>query len=142
MDIYYWLFYLFFQAVTLRELTFNRAYPNQEVIEEMREKRQEEIKEEIRNLPNKIMIEKQKPRSIVIKEKNKHDMRMLEVSQYCWDYNYLDCERMIPIHPDNILNYYLQSFYISTNREIEVYAEKDRANLPIPFKIELYIRSK
>lgn len=137
---------LILTGCSVRELTFDRTYPDTSKLDEFRKERQLEIEEEIRNLPNTIMKTKPKPRSITVSKPVDYstrttisEMAISNVTQYCWDYNYLDCERIIPIHPYDFPHYILDSLHVKANTLVEIYADRDRINLPFPFRIEVYV---
>ena len=120
-----------------RELSFNRKYPDTTRIDEFREKRQFEIEEEIRNLPKMIMENYSAPRNIEIVFRKTE--LLLSANQYCWELNYLDCERMTPVHPSDIRNFHIQSLNARKNELINVSVAQDPINFPTPARIEVYI---
>lgn len=145
-----------------RELTFDRIYPDTAKLDEYREKRQLEIEEEIKNSPTLVLETRPKPRSLLINEPivdiepseeldPSESLEPIEPnkinvssSQFCWDYNYLDCDaRVKPQHPYDIPLLALvdvKSVISSTNEVLQIFMELDRGSiLPYPTRIEAYI---
>ena len=86
------------------------------------------------------METKAMPRNIEIStEVGKDGMGSLSASQYCWEFNYLDCERVIPIHPYDIRNFDLVRYDVRPNRLMKVSAALFPLNFPNPVRIEAYI---
>lgn len=129
--------FLILAGCSQRELTFDRKYPDTTKIDEFREKRQFEIEEEMRNLPKKILETSARPRSLEIMTKKM--LIPLDANQYCWDLNYLDCERMTPVHPSDIRNFNIHILNARTNELIEVSVAEDPINFPTPVRIEVYL---
>lgn len=124
-----------------RELTFDRSYPNTAILDELRDKRQLEIEEEIKNAPNTIMETKPLPRSLLIFEPRTKSTAYAHPSQYCWDYNYLDCDaRMHPKHPYDSDEIVLSTLILNPNMRLEISVDIGRdVILPFPSQIEVYI---
>ena len=132
---------LILTACSERELSFNRTFPNTVLLDELREKRQLEIEEEIKNAPNDIRETRPLPRSFLIYEPRSDTSKYAHASQYCWEYNYLDCdERMKPKHPYDSSEIKLDTLAFNPNTILEIYSEQGRgATLPYPSKVEVYI---
>ena len=124
-----------------RELTFDRAFPNTAILDEFREIRQLEIEEEIKNAPNEIRETRPLPRSFLIYEPRSDTSKYAHASQYCWEYNYLDCDgRMKPKHPYDSNEIKLQTLAFNPNTILDIYSEQGRgATLPYPSQVEVYI---
>lgn len=134
-----------------RELTFDRVYPDQAIVDEFREKRKLEMEEEIKNGPKTIMETRPKPRSLIIydprkKPKENQDFNWKELpqvanaSQYCWELNYLVCdERMKPVHPYDSSEIELPTLLLD-RKYFEVSIDTSRGVIiPFPTLIEAYI---
>lgn len=134
-------FFFILTGCSERELTFDRTFPNTAILDEFREIRQLEIEEEIKNAPNEIRETRPLPRSFLIYEPKTETSKYAHASQYCWDYNYLDCdERMKPKHPYDSDEIELQTLAFNPNTILDIYSEQGRgALLPYPSQVEVYI---
>lgn len=62
----------------------------------------------------------------------------LIANQYCWDINYLECERITPVHPPDIRNLHIEILNTNTNGLISVSVAQEPIYFSTPVRIEVY----
>ena len=121
---------------SVRELTFDRAYPDTSSLEEARAKN----KLEGENLVVTLNEQNTPPRSLYLFRPNGSTEYTVVGTQFCWAIKSEECESMQPIYP----NYTLEFLRIAANKEF--YLGVDTLNgseaVPYPTRIEAYIYDK
>ena len=128
-----------------RELTFDRIYPNTANLDEMREKRKQEIKEEQKDVAAYIIERNLAPRELYLTLPDDEDKGayLAKAMQYCWAITEEECVRIQPMHPydDQVNQKYMPVIRIAANQKLYIRNNLDLISNPIPFpaRIEAYI---
>lgn len=129
--------FLLLSGCSERELTFDREYPDTSDLDELREKKQLQIKEEMKNLPVYMRENNVPPRNLLVSTPNSggHDIRAF---QFCWAVTIEECESSQPKHPFEYKNNVLLAVNLNPNEILRLTPNMAPGIVPFPVRIEGY----
>ena len=138
--IYRFIIFLLFLLLTgcsERELTFDRVYPDTSHLDELREKRQVEIKEEMKNLHVYMTDNNVTPRVLYVSIPNRggYDIKSF---QFCWAKTHQECEKLQPKHPYEYKNDILLAVNLNPNEVLRLTPDLAPGIVPFPVRMEGY----
>ena len=124
-----------------RALTFDRVYPDTSILDEVREKRQLEIEEELKNLAVYMMKQSVPPRELQFTSYLDDMGYQGEATQFCWAVKLEECQTIQPIHPYDIKSpfYALNFVRVAANQNFDIGINLADGPTPFPVRVEAYI---
>lgn len=129
-----------------RELTFDRLYPDTSSLDEARAKKllelELEIKKEGVDLASTLKKENKRPRTLHLSSINDLMGYSADVTQYCWANKRDECERIQPIHPNDISGpfYNLNYLRVAAKEKLSLGVDISGSVLvPFPARVEAYV---